>query len=213
MSLTTVCTACGARQPLEAGFVIDDAKLLADVCAIMDPVMARPALAYLRLFRPAKTDLRLPRAVSILRELHVLARSGRVSADERSALERPATAAMWAAGIEHMLANPPSGPKLTNHNYLRKVVYDLANKQDAVAERQVEQERSTPSGGSPPVPELSAVDSQVAWLSQQLRFGQISQAQYDAQLTSARTGGRLMSKAEYEARNNATSPQRPVDSR
>lgn len=190
MTITTVCTACGARQPLEAGFVGDDAKLLADVCAMMDPVIARPALGYLRLFKPRATELRLSRAVKLLRELHALVKAGRVSADDRSALERPATPAMWAAGIEQMQACPPGGIPLSNHNYLRKVVFDLANRSDAVAERQTEKELRAPRPQRPvtvsePQPH-DAVQVHIDWLAQQLKFKQITPEEHAAEVAKAR---------------------------
>lgn len=182
MSITTICTACGVRQPLEAGLIGDDAKLLAGITAVMDPVVARAALGYLRLFKPPGSELRLIRAVKILRELHDLVRAGTVSADERSALTRPATAAMWAAAIEQLLAHPPG--KLENHNYLRKVVWGLADKSDALQERQGTP-RAPAAAVVTPAP-AGSVQDHLDWLGQQLRFGRMSQTDHDRDAAAAR---------------------------
>ncbi len=140
MQLT--CPTCHDRFPIAAGFLDDDGKRLAAQLAGMEPVLGRAVIGYLRLFKPAKQGLRSARAVKIVAELEALVRTGSVCRDERGGVRRPATPDTWAAGIEQMLAE---ADKLTlplgNHNYLRAIVYSLADKADAAGERQREADK------------------------------------------------------------------------
>lgn len=130
------CPSCGTEFPVEAGLLEADGKRLGAILADLEPVLARAALAYLRLFKPASTALRTVRAIKLLQELLSLIRTGTVSRDERGNVQRPATPAMWIAGIEQMLTQTAGlDLPLGSHVYLRKVVYGLADQADAVAER------------------------------------------------------------------------------
>lgn len=135
MSIKLTCPECSAQYPIAAGLIDDDGKRLAALTGEMEPAMARAALSYLKFFKPAKTSLRTSRALVILQELHELVRSGTVCKDERGGMRRPATFRAWIAGIENMhqvearLTLP-----LANHNYLRSIVFGLADGIDAKAE-------------------------------------------------------------------------------
>jgi len=201
MSISIVCSSCGVRQPISAALLEDDAKRLGAVLADMDPPLARAALAYLRLFKPPKSELRIARAAKILRALQDLVAPGSVCRDERSALRRPATPALWAAGIEQMLARPPSGLPIDSHNYLRAIVYGLADESAAAAEtkqhdaararagqRVDSRTRSTPISAVVKtfVHDEDKLQNQLNYLQQQLIYGAIDQAQYDALVGDAR---------------------------
>ena len=68
MTLAT-CPSCAFQADIEAFFADDDGKRLAAVVADMPPECARAVLAYLRLFKPAKTGLRMARAVKLAGEV------------------------------------------------------------------------------------------------------------------------------------------------
>jgi hypothetical protein len=187
MSITTVCTGCGLRQPIEAGLVEDDAKRLAAVLADMEPALARAALAYLRLFKPAKSELRIVRAAKILRDLQDLVATGTVCRDERSGERKAAPVAAWVAGIEKMLAAPPSD-QIENHNYLRKVVWNVAD--DIAAVPASNGTRVAHTGNSPPVGRIDTLSEKLAFLRQQLEYDQITQEEYDRQARIARENHR-----------------------
>lgn len=137
--MRATCPDCGTQAHLSAFFVEDDGKRLAALLADMQPDLGRAALGYLGLFKPVKTALRLARAVKLLQELSALVATGTVCRDERNGVRRPATSAQWAVGIEQMLAQRASlSLPLDSHNYLRAVVFGLADKADAAAERQRE---------------------------------------------------------------------------
>ncbi|HEY4294535.1 hypothetical protein [Luteibacter sp.] len=194
MGINVTCPACSTAFPIEAGLVEGDAKRLALVVAEMEPIVARAALAYLRLFKPAKTTLRLTKAAAVLAELEELVNAAQVCADERSGMRRAATPAMWAAGMEQMLNNRADlNLPLGNHNYLRKVVYALADQPAAHAERKGEVERraghhrvGTGTGISPPQPPEDPLKRDLAWLEKQYEYGAISKEERDERQSAAR---------------------------
>lgn len=190
MKLT--CPSCGAEYPIEAGLLEDDGKRLAAVLGEMEPILARAAIAYLRLFKPTKTALRTARAIKILHELLTLVRAGTVCRDERGGIQRPAPIAAWVAGIDQMLQQPGRlQVPLSNHNYLRHVVFGLADAADAKAEKQREQDiRARPRAPAPLDPKQKLNDH-LQWLATQLARGFIDQAEHDKQVadTKARHGG------------------------
>lgn len=165
-----------------------DGKRLAAVLAGMDGTLGRAVIGYLRLFKPAKTALRTARAVKIVQELDALVRVGSVCQDERGGMRRPASPATWAAGIEQLLAVPPSGLPLTGHNYLRRVVFGLADQADAHAERVRHETMRTGQhrGVSPPAPREDPLAAQLAYLRQQLDYGLLTQEQFREQEAAAR---------------------------
>ena len=193
MSLRVTCPSCGIDFPVEAGLIEGDAKRLAAVLAGMDPLLGRATLQYLHLFKPAKTSLRISRAIKVVAELADLADAGTVCRDERAGVRRPASPALWAAGIEQMLAQRERLElPLANHNYLRTIVYSLADAADAVTERQRESDqrngrRSTGTGISPPQPAEDRLINELRYQRQLLDYGQIDQAEYDRRATAARS--------------------------
>lgn len=193
MSVRITCPSCGTDYPVEAGLVEGDAKRLGAVLAGMEPVLGRAALQYLHLFKPPKTTLRLSRAVKLLAELADLVDPGTVCRDERSGMRRPATPATWAAGIEQMLAQRDRLTlPLSQHNYLRQVVYAIADQADAAAERQREEtlrrRQASPAGTgvSPPQPPENKLVNELRWLRQQLDYEQIDQDEYDRAAAEAK---------------------------
>lgn len=122
------CPCCGEQYPLEAGFADDEGKRLAAQFAEMEPKLGRAVLAYLRLFSPARRGLRTSRAIRLVEDLLALVRAGNVTRDARTTDTKPASPAMWAAGIEQMLAQRERlSLPLDNHHYLRAVVYGIAS--------------------------------------------------------------------------------------
>ena len=189
MKLT--CPGCGEEFPIEAGLLEADGKRLAAMLGGLDPSMARAALAYLRLFKPAKTALRTVKALRVLQELLDLVRVGTVCRDERGGLHRPATAAMWIAAIDQMV---DMGEKLSkplgSHVYLRRVVFGLADAADAAAEkRRHDDARKGIRPTAPttdPAPTRRTLDNELATLKLSRDVGHISRAEYDRRVADAR---------------------------
>ena len=143
--MQVTCPDCGSEFPIAAGFLDAEGKRLAALFGELEPVVARAAVLYLRLFAPPKQRLRLARAVRIVEQLVSLVAEGQVAADERTGVRRAATPAMWAQGMDRMLADESlvracRASPMANHNYLRKVVFGLADDADAAAEREREEQ-------------------------------------------------------------------------
>jgi len=183
------CPECGAQAHLAAFFVEDDGKRLAGLFAEMEPVLGRAVLGYLGLFKPAKNALRLSRAVKLTQELVALVNAGTVCRDERSGVRRAATPSLWAQGIETVLTQRSSlSLPLENHNYLRAVVFGLADKADAAAERQREEDARAGrhrSGVSAAVSE-TPLQTQLTWIAQQQHLGAMTDAEAETARAKAR---------------------------
>ncbi len=188
--MNLVCPCCGAEFPVEAGWAEADGKRLAMLLAGFDPAVGRAAVAYLRLFKPAKTALRSAKAARLLDEIAVLVASGRVCRDERGGVERPAKPMHWAAGMEQMAAQRERlSLPLETHGYLRAVVFGLADAADAAAERAREEtarNRPPAPSGAVTIESESLHERRLAWITQQLRFGAITSAEAEVQRAAVR---------------------------
>jgi len=197
------CPDCGCRAPLASFFVEDDGKRLALLVADMPPVLGRAALSYLALFKPAKQGLRLSRAVQLIQSLSDLIKQGTVCKDERSGVRRAATVNHWATGIETMLNQRASlSLPLDNHNYLRSVVFGLADKADAQLEQQRERQlregintaRTADLSGEGRTRSLGEIAKsmdtplaqQLMWIADMQRFGAMTAEQAERERQQAR---------------------------
>lgn len=189
--MRATCPDCGTQGHVSAFFAEDDGKRLAAILAGMAPELGRATIAYLGLFKPAKTALRMARAVKLAQELDELASAGSVCRDERSGVRRPCSAATWASGIEVMLAQRTSLTlPLESHNYLRAVVYGLADKADAAAERQREEDARTGRTRSATAPKAEPAETklqnQLSWIANQLHTGLMTPDEAEAERAKAR---------------------------
>lgn len=134
--MQVTCPCCNTEFPIEAGFSEVDGKRLAAIMAEFDPAVGRSMISYLRLFKPAKTSLRMARAAKIAREAADLVSAGDVCRDERGGVRRPTTPSMWAQGMEQMASQRDRlSLPIDGHGYLRAVVFGIADGIDAAAER------------------------------------------------------------------------------
>ncbi|HHA2431527.1 TPA: hypothetical protein ACOENN_000499 [Stenotrophomonas maltophilia] len=188
--MRATCPDCGAQAHLSAFFAEEDGKRLAAQLADMQPELGRAVIAYLGLFKPAKNALRLPRAVKLVQELAILVGAGTVCRDERNGVRRSASPAMWATGIEQMLAQRGSLTlPLENHNYLRAVVFGLADKADAATERQREENARAGrhlDNTAPAQPKETPLQRQLAWIRQQEGYGAFTPEQAEEERAKAR---------------------------
>lgn len=130
------CPTCSEAFPITAGFLEADGKRFAMLLAGMEPTLGRAVIDYLSLFTPAKQKLRLTKAIKTVASLDALVREGTVCRDERAGVRRPSTVAHWVAGIEQMMEGRAKLVlPLANHAYLRSVVYSIADRADAAAEK------------------------------------------------------------------------------
>lgn len=190
--MRATCPDCGAEAHLSAFFVEADGKRLAALLAPMAPELGRAVIGYLGLFKPTKTALRLPRAAKLVEELRDLVDAGTVTNDERGGVRRPASPVTWAAGIEQMLAQRAGLTlPLKGHNYLRAIVYGLADQADAAAERQREaharagRHLAGVSGNTASTGE-SKLENALRHIDQRISYGEIDEQQARREQADAR---------------------------
>lgn len=180
------CPSCGFTGQIEAFLIEPEAKRAVARVAALDSAIGKVIGQYLRLFGTGKRGVQLRRAVALIDELAALIEVGTVCRDERVGVRRPATPAMWAQGIERMLAEPPSGP-LQNHHYLRAVVFGLADQVDAQAERQREEDARAGRRTEPAPPCTDdPVRNAMAYARQMVEFGRFTKDEAEEYVGRAR---------------------------
>lgn len=127
--MRATCPECGTQGPIAAFLIEDEAKRLALITAALPPALGRAVIAYLGLFKPPRSSLRLARVAQIAAEVADLAAAGTVGGDDESDAPRATQPSHWADGIEQLLAKRTSlSLPLQTHDQLRAVVYRLAAK-------------------------------------------------------------------------------------
>ena len=137
------CPACGTELTLEhlVGS-IDDERAFARLVALSVP-MAHLVVLYIGFFRPEKQRLTLRKKVRLIAQLLPDLRREAIAHKGR---DWPAPHATWALAIEQMLAARAAGRldlPLSGHGYLYAVLAGMADKAEALAERERETERRT----------------------------------------------------------------------
>jgi len=136
-----ICPSCGAMASADA-WIQDQSirRCMALVAGLPGPV-ARHAVAYLGLFRPLPDaagkapPLRWAKALRLVEELAGQVSEPYVSWDRKPA--RPSTPRHWGLALETVLERAARGGlkrPLANHNYLRAVVYEVADQADLAGE-------------------------------------------------------------------------------
>ena len=134
-----VCPCCGATASAESWENDMEARKTIQAIVALPREVALESLFYLGLFRPAQRALSWKAALRIVQELSVLVASGHVQVAKRPA--RPCPPEAWAAGMRQMVAQRDTLTRpMKNHNYLRQIVWQLADKIDAELEARYNQE-------------------------------------------------------------------------
>lgn len=124
-----ICPSCGATHSAEAWE--NDVKIrqaLQAACAL-PPQVSKVVLGYLGLFRPAQRALSWSKSLKIINDLSALIAPGHIQVQGKPA--RPCPPHIWAMGIEQMVARTDLQRPMKNHNYLRSIVWQLADQADA----------------------------------------------------------------------------------
>lgn len=133
-----ICPSCGGVHSAEAWANDEDARLFMLALLEFPGGTGKAVLSYLALFRPQKTALRWSKALRLAAELKELIEADTISWDGKRVYKN--NAEFWKTGIEKLTGNPPRKLPLENHNYLRAVVYDVA---DAAAEQSLKKKEDT----------------------------------------------------------------------
>lgn len=143
------CPACNAAFSLEAALAIDAGRSALMQALAMPAPLARGLAAYLGLFRASNRAIHFDRVERLLAELHPMLEAQQVS---RNGATRSAPLAIWQAGFDRMAELRDTGKldlPLKSHGYLLEIVFSLADKAEAAAERQVEKSRQRGEHRSP----------------------------------------------------------------
>jgi hypothetical protein len=137
------CPACGTELTLEhlVGH-LDDEQAFARLVALSVP-MAHLVVRYIGLFTPEKQRLTLRKKVRLIQQLLPDLQREAITHKGR---EWAVPLAVWGKGIEQMLTARAAGRldlPMTGHGYLYAVLAGMADKVEAVAERDRESERRT----------------------------------------------------------------------
>lgn len=137
------CPACGTELTLEhlVGS-LDDEQAFSRLVALSVP-MAHLVVLYIGLFTPEKQRLTLRKKVRLIAQLLPDLRRQAITHKGR---EWSAPHETWARAIEQMLAARAAGRldlPMTGHGYLYAILAGMADKVEAVAEREQEAERRT----------------------------------------------------------------------
>ncbi|GEM_PF-2727561 len=153
------CPACRTLAGADSWAAEVDVEAVMKIGFDLPSEVSRRMLAYLALFRPVSGR---PMAWSTTRThaevLQELVGYGIIEWDKRA--PRPNNITAWANAMEKMIQNPPRHLPLKNHNYLRKMAYEIADDMDRTVEvahnraerngtlrRQKREERNTKENG------------------------------------------------------------------
>ncbi|MDR3631737.1 MAG: hypothetical protein P4L42_15555 [Desulfocapsaceae bacterium] len=146
MKLT--CPACGAIASAETW--INDAlcrETLALIAGLPVP-LPKAILSYVALFRPQKTGLSWKKALRLVEEIKVLVKKGHVNVQGK--VDRNCPPRLWAQAMDRMVERRVGlALPLKNHNYLRQVAWQLADQEDALAEKGAARGRRTCAANDP----------------------------------------------------------------
>ena len=128
-----MCQTCGATAPLEWFLAEPIARqVLATALKLPQPVQDQ-LLGYLALFRPAGGSMQPKKALRLVKEVAALVAPGHIQV--KGQVARPCPSRVWARGMEQMQERRDQlRLPLPNHNYLRQIVWTLADQEDARAE-------------------------------------------------------------------------------
>ncbi len=127
------CTECGAVLDLFSCLDDADGRLFVDELKELPPVLIKPFLSYLRLFKPAKQAIKWSRMLRLTRELAPIIKSAQIT---RNGI-------VYAVPVDHWrqeflrLADRPATLQLPlkDHGYLLQVLANQAEKAAATVER------------------------------------------------------------------------------
>jgi len=136
------CPRCAYKAPVSCFVDAAEGGQLLQVFAELPYEVQKPFFKYLSLFRPdSGCAIQPSKAERLTRELVALTIKGYVT--EKGKTDRPCSPSFWVIGMERMqeLAANLDLP-MKNHNYLRSIVYKLANQADAQREQQQRKEET-----------------------------------------------------------------------
>lgn len=129
-----ICPGCGAVCSAESFLNDGNARETLQIVSRLPAPLPKVVLNYLSLFRPGKSALSWKKALRLAGEIEELVARGYVS--RQGLPDRKCSARTWAKGMEQMIEQRAFLTlPMPNHNYLRKVAYDMADQMDYQQEK------------------------------------------------------------------------------
>jgi hypothetical protein len=150
-----ICPGCGAIASAESWDNDTACRSTLQVITTMPGPVVKSCLGYLSLFRPGTRALSWKKAFRLATEIKELTEKGFISLQGR--VDRTCSPGIWARAMEQMVEQRASlSLPMPNHNYLKKVAYDLADQADG----QTEKKQHTTAAARPrkPAPDRSVAD-------------------------------------------------------
>jgi len=128
------CPDCGSTFNLLQAMEDADGRRFVELLTSLPPVVVRPLVRYLRLFKPFKQGLRWSRMLKLTRELEPMIRAAQV---ERNGAVYVVPASVWAATMAALVDTPPKtlSLPLSSNGYLLSILAGEAEKQAAQDEQ------------------------------------------------------------------------------
>jgi hypothetical protein len=141
------CPECGAQFDLSQAMEDADGRRFVGLLADLPPVVVKPLLRYLKLFKPAKQGLRWSRMYTLTKELLPMIQQAEVT---RNGLHYICTVEQWAAHMTDLAECPPESLRrpLTGNGYLISIAANQADQTAAKAEKALEAQARYRSSGT-----------------------------------------------------------------
>ena len=141
-----VCPACGAIASADTWLNDELSRETLALVATLSSPLPKSILGYLSLFRPEKTGLTWKKALRLAEEIKTLTGKGYVNVQGK--VDRNCSPRIWSQAMEQMTEKRITlSLPLKNHNYLRQVAWQLADQEDAHAEKSTTRIRQTRTDG------------------------------------------------------------------
>lgn len=150
------CQTCGTVAPIEWFLAEAEYRQICAALIELPKDVQAVVFHYLGLFRPVTgRAIAAKKAGRLLAEIRAMVATGYVQIDKKAA--RPCPPRIWAKAIEQMAERRDRlNLPMPNHNYLKSIAYDLADVEDAKAERI----RPIPTTRQPVTPNTEPADPQ-----------------------------------------------------
>lgn len=128
------CQFCGAMNDVFGMLNASNYRESVRVISEMPCGVHSLAIKYLAFFQTESgRAIPVEKSLRLMNELKILAVEAFIQYDNKPARKNFVSA--WVKGLETILERPPRRLPLENHNYLRKIVWDILNDEDKKEER------------------------------------------------------------------------------
>lgn len=134
------CPHCGSVFALEQALDDADARRFYELLSKLPPTLIRPYLRYLKLFKPAKQVLKWHKMLVVTQELAPMVHAAQIT---RNKLLYTVPLDHWVGVMTQLVNHPPEtlSLPLKGNGYLLSILANQADKQAAIQEEKLEQQR------------------------------------------------------------------------